>query len=117
MEIRIVQREPVVVAELRGEVLDARNTKEFRSAIDPILESCDNLILDLGQVTFVDSSGLGALLACLRRLTDRGAELKLCGLTRPVRTLFELVRIHRIFEIYNTREEALQSYGATVPTA
>lgn len=68
-------------------------------------------VLDMSQLQFVDSSGLGAILSCLRELNKRDGDLSLCGLTKPVRTLFELVRMHRVFEIFNTREEAIRALG------
>ncbi len=95
-----------------GETLDASNTKEFKRDVAPVLESDPKLIFDLSKLQFVDSSGLGALLSCLRQLNSSGGDLKLCGMCKPVRALFELVRMHRIFEIFNTREEAIQAFAS-----
>jgi len=67
-------------------------------------------VLDLSRLRFVDSSGLGALLSCLRQLTGRGGDLRLSGMSKPVRALFELVRMHRIFDIYPTKEEAIKAF-------
>jgi anti-sigma B factor antagonist len=50
------------------------------------------------------------LLSCLRKLHSSGGELKLFGLTNQVRGLIKLVRMHRIFDIYNTREEACRVF-------
>ena len=72
------------------------------------------LVFDMNALRFVDSSGLGALLSCLRQVHSSGGDLKLCEMAKTVRALFELVRMHRIFEIYSSREEALRSYGAEV---
>jgi len=46
----------------------------------------------------------------LRQLNASGAELKLCGMSKPVRAVFELVRMHRIFDIYDTREQAVGAF-------
>jgi anti-sigma B factor antagonist len=56
---------------------------------------------------FVDSSGLGALLSCLRTMNNKSGQLRLFGMAKPVQALFELVRMHRIFSIHNNRDEAL----------
>jgi anti-sigma B factor antagonist len=64
----------------------------------------------MSELKFVDSSGLGAILSCLRQQNASGGELKLCGMLKPVRALFELVRMHRIFDMYNTREEAIMAF-------
>ena len=68
------------------------------------------MVLDLSRLRFVDSSGMGAMLSCLRQLSAKGGDLKLCGMSKQVRGLFELVRMHRIFEIYGTREEAVHAF-------
>ena len=112
MPVRIEKLEHVIIAHLEGQTLDASNAKNLKSEITPLISANARLILDLGSLKFVDSSGLGALLSCLRQLNAVGGDLKLYGLNKPVRALFELVRMHRVFEIFNTQEEALRSYGS-----
>ncbi len=114
MSVRIEQLEHVIIAHLDGQTLDASNAKDFKSEIAPSITANARLILDLSNLKFVDSSGLGALLSCLRQLNAAGGDLKLYGMIKPVRALFELVRMHRVFEIFNTREEALRSYGSSL---
>jgi len=87
--------------------LDASNAKNFREAMQPLLETHPAVLLDLQQVEFIDSSGLGTLLSCLRAMNAKEGELRLFGMRQPVQAMFELVRMHRLFAIYNTREEAL----------
>jgi anti-sigma B factor antagonist len=64
----------------------------------------------MSDVHFVDSSGLGAILSLSKRAAEAGGDVKLCEMTKPVRTLFELVRMHRILEIYSSVEEAMESF-------
>jgi anti-sigma B factor antagonist len=101
----------VTVLTIHGEALDASNAKEFKQAATPLVEGSKKLVFDLSRLQFVDSSGLGAILSCLRQLNACGGDLKLCGMTKPVRALFELVRMHRIFDILNTREEAIRAFS------
>jgi anti-sigma B factor antagonist len=68
--------------------------------------------MDLGKLTFVDSSGLSCLLSCLRKVNTRGGDLKLCRMSKQVRTIFELVRMHRMLDILDTREAAVRAFGA-----
>ena len=102
----------VTVVVLPGAQLDAGNAKEFKRDVAPLIEPCKKVIFDLGELRFVDSSGLGAMLSCLRQLNAKGGDLKLCAMTKPVRALFELVRMHRIFEIHASRSDALRSFGS-----
>ena len=61
---------------------------------------------DLSRVDFVDSSGCGAIVAALSRARSEGAELALCGVRSPVRTLFDLIRLPRLVDIYDDRTQA-----------
>jgi len=88
--------------------LDAANVKAFREAIQEVTGSRQIVVLDMSPLNFIDSSGLGALLSCLRTMNGKSGQLRLFGMTKPVKALFELVRMHRIFTIYNSREEALE---------
>ncbi|MBZ5600750.1 MAG: STAS domain-containing protein [Acidobacteriia bacterium] len=110
MEIPIEKVGGVAVATVPVDELDASNSGEFKRDIGPVLQLQPRVVFDLGQLRFVDSSGLGAMLSCLRQLTAKGGDLKLCSMSKQVRALFELVRMHRIFEIYNTRQDAVQAF-------
>ncbi len=92
--------------------LTAANAKEFKAALEGHLEETKTMVIDLSSVTFIDSTGLGVLLFALKRLNQKEGELKLCNVTKPVRVLFELVRLHQIMEVYNSREEALASFSS-----
>jgi anti-sigma B factor antagonist len=100
----------VLVVKPQGDYLDASNTKEFKRDMAVLIESHHKLVMDLSQVQLVDSSGCGAFISFLRQLQAKGGDMKLCAITRPVRSLFELVRMHRIFDIFNTREEAIKAF-------
>lgn len=100
----------VAVAELREKALDASNSEKFKKSVAETLSSYDKVVIDLSRVEFVDSSGCGALLSCLRQLGDRGGELKLSGVQKNVQRLFELVRMNRIIDIYPSKEDALKGF-------
>ncbi len=110
MELQIETQGKVAVITIPGEQLDARNSKEFRQSVAPLLEESPYVVLDLSELRFVDSSGLGAFLSCLRQVKGRGGELRLCGMTKPVRSLFDLVRMLRVFDVYATCGEAVMSF-------
>jgi anti-sigma B factor antagonist len=110
MEITVDKIGDVAVAVIPVEELDASNAGDFKRDIAPLLETQTKLVIDLGRLRFVDSSGLGAFISCLRKLNGRGGDLKLCGMSKQVRAVFELVRMHRIFDIFATREEAARAF-------
>jgi anti-sigma B factor antagonist len=108
MEMTVEKLGDVTIVQLPGEQLDASNAKDFKRDVASILSASSKLVFDLSQLRFVDSSGLGAMLSCLRQVNSAGGELKLCGLSKSVRALFELVRMHRIFDICNTKADAVR---------
>jgi len=98
----------VVVVDILADSLDAGNTREFREAITPLITPGSTLVLNLETVRFLDSSGCGSILSCLRQLNANDGDLKVCGLQKQVRAVFELVRIHRIIDIFENRDEAIR---------
>jgi anti-sigma B factor antagonist len=112
--VKFSEVDQTLVIELQEKILDARTTKDFRREVQPQLDTHQKVVLDLSALTFVDSSGLGALLSCLRQVSSKGGDLKLCSLTTQVRAVFLLVRMHRLFDIYNTKDEAIQAFNACV---
>ena len=113
MEIPVQRMGDVSVARVPVEDLDASNAADFKRDMAPVIDAGQKVVLDLSRLRFVDSSGLGAFISLLRKLNAKGGDLKLCGMSKPVRAVFELVRMHRIFEILATREEAVQAFEGT----
>jgi anti-sigma B factor antagonist len=111
MELKgIIETSDVLVIELREDNLDASNVREFKDAVQSIINDRTRVVLDMSGVKFVDSSGLGALISCLRMLNGRRGDFKLCAMSKTVRALFELMRMHRVFNIHDSRQEAVQSF-------
>jgi anti-sigma B factor antagonist len=103
----------VAVATVPVEELDASNAGEFKGDVAPLLEANARVVLDLSRLRFVDSSGLGAFISCLRKLNAKGGDLKLSGMSKQVRGVFELVRMHRVFDICATSEEAVRAFATS----
>jgi len=92
------------------ERINSANSRAFEKDCEPMMTENARLIFDLSQLKQLDSMGLGAIVACLKHLRSRGGDLRLCGMSKQIRTLFELVRMHHVFDIFNTKQEALDSY-------
>jgi anti-sigma B factor antagonist len=111
MQISVDRVHDVTVALIPVEELDASNAAEFKRDIADILAVDTQLVIDCSRLRFIDSSGLGVMLSCLRQLSAQGGDLKLCGMSKQVRATFELVRMHRIFDIFPTCEEAVGAFS------
>ncbi len=112
MNVVSTQEYGVSVGQVDSRMLDASTVNAFRDAVKPLLQEKAQVVLDLSKVEFIDSSGLGALVACLRQAHAIGGDIKLSGLGKSARALFELVRMHRVFEVFNDSDEAVSSYRA-----
>ncbi len=92
------------------ERIDAHNSTEFKEYIlDLIKKSEINLIIQLDQVRFIDSSGLGALLAGFKNAQRKAGKLLLVNIQPQVLSMFELTRLNRVFEIYADLDEIFES--------
>ena len=87
------------------------NSGDFKNEMLSLFEEGKNqLVVDLKDVRFIDSSGLGALVSGYKNASARNGNLKLSSLQPQVKSMFELTRLHRVFEIYPGSDEALASF-------
>ncbi|HLF95867.1 MAG TPA: STAS domain-containing protein [Methylococcaceae bacterium] len=108
MNIAAEKRNGKTLLSLKEERLDAHNSGELKDYLQRLLESGSNaVVIDLSDVRFIDSSGLGALLSGYKNATLRQGSLVLAGLQSRVQSMFELTRLHRVFDIYPNLQEAL----------
>ncbi len=100
----------LMVIFVREERLDAHNSEELKAEMNRLFEGgTKDILIDLKEVRFIDSSGLGVLVSGFKNASTRQGSLKLCGLQAQVRSMFELTRLHRVFDIFQTVDEALES--------
>ena len=90
--------------------LDAAVAVELKQQlIGCIDQGAINLLLDLGAVEFVDSTGLSAIISALKAATSLGGEVVLLRPTGTVQSILELTRLHQVFRIYESAEAALKA--------
>lgn len=87
-------------------LLDGSKANQVRREINDCLEAgAEIVLLDLKDVTFIDSSGLGSLVSALKTVRSSGAKLFICSISDQVRILFELTSMDRVFKVFANREE------------
>jgi anti-anti-sigma factor len=69
-----------------------------------------NYVVDLEQVDFMDSAGLGTLIAVLKGISERGGDMKLANLQKKPRMVFEITRAYKVFEIYESVDDAIRGF-------
>ena len=111
MELDIKTFGDVSVVRVPGEFLDASNHEEFMRDITPVLVKTPKVVLDIGGLRTVDSSGLGAFAYCLRKTRDAGGGLRICCVSESIQAAFELVHIERIIGVHETPEQAVAAFA------
>ena len=111
MQLNITEQSDIVIIAVAEERMDAHNSGELKERMLQLFDDGKaNLVIDLSGVRFIDSSGLGALVSGFKNASAREGSLKLCNLQPQVRSMFELTRLHRVFEIYPSLDEAVGSF-------
>lgn len=92
--------------------LELKNVPEFKLEMEEHIAQNRNIILDMQNIGFIDSTGCGALLACKKQMDKKGdgSKIKLCTVSKPVMATFRLIRFNRILHILETRREALDAF-------
>jgi anti-sigma B factor antagonist len=85
-------------------IIDSTQADSFRQQVDDALAAgADKLLIDLSNISFVDSSGLGALVMVLKKVRAAGKEMFVCSINDQVRMLFELTSMDRVFAVLPDR--------------
>lgn len=114
MQIDIAERNGAAVLRPAGARVDLQVAGEFRTALLDVIDSGHHrLVVDMGDVHFVDSSGLGALVSALKtlKLLKREGDIRLANVQPPVVALLEIIRLHRVFSSYASVDQAVQSFS------
>ena len=112
MKTKTVEQYNAVVIELKGNVMGGDDTKEFNELLHKLLdEGKKNVIVDLSEVKFMNSSGLGMLIGGLTTMKKSEGQLKLSRTTDKIQSLLVITKLITIFESYETVEEAVKSFS------
>ncbi len=111
MDIKMELTEGITVLYVREDRLDANNSEALKVELRRLFESgTKDLVIDLKEILFIDSSGLGVLVSGYKNASILHGTLKLSNLQSQVKSMFELTRLHRVFDIFTSVDDALQSY-------
>jgi anti-sigma B factor antagonist len=110
MNLKLEKINNYSVLTIQDERIDAHNSGELKEYLLQMIEGGENkIIVQLGQVRFIDSSGLGALLSGNKHIIAKSGRLALANIQKQVLSMFELTRLNRVFDIYADITEALNS--------
>lgn len=113
MNFEVREIEDCTVITVHGECLDAGNVHQFKKRAEEIIAKNARIVIDIGPIRFVDSAGLGAILSCLRMAHASGGKVALTGVTDSKQTLFQIVRMDRIFDVFPTPAAAARALSTS----
>lgn len=93
---------------------DVNNCRNFKKAFSQWLQYSTNIVFDCNGIIFIDSSGLGTIVSCLRKVLEQQGELKLSGLGPKASLIFELTKAIQLFSIYPDTSSAIKSFSSMV---
>ncbi|HEV2698426.1 MAG TPA: STAS domain-containing protein [Terriglobales bacterium] len=100
----------IVVVDLAGRLVFGEETAALRDQVKSLIAQDGKLVLSLADVTYIDSGGLGTLVALYTTSRTAGASIKLARLTKRVGDLLQVTKLLTVFEVYDSEEEAVQSF-------
>jgi anti-sigma B factor antagonist len=100
----------VMIVRVEGQLVVGNRT-ELKEHLQRLLEQGERrFLIDFSQTGYIDSSGLGALVALARKVREEGGDLRLSGLNEDLRSLFELTKLDTLFTISDTPDQALATF-------
>jgi anti-sigma B factor antagonist len=101
----------VAIIDLSGRLVLGDSDDLLRDKVNSLVQQGEKYILvNLGQVSYMDSSGIGELVGCYTTVTRRGGALKLVGLTKRISDLLAITKLLTVFDTYDTEKEAVASF-------
>jgi len=101
----------VTVIDAVGRITLGEGASTFRDAIRELAAKGDKkLLLNLSEVSYIDSSGIGELVSGFTTVTNHGGQLKLVGLTKRVKDLLQITKLYTVFDVYDVETSAVRSF-------
>lgn len=111
MKVKTIEKHGAVVIELKGNVMGGPEAQEFSDTLHKLInDEKKNVIVDLAETKFMNSSGLGMLISGYTTMKNGGGSMKLANATEKIESLLVITKLITVFEHYTTVEEAVNSF-------
>ena len=112
MKVTTRQVDGVTILDLSGRITLGEGSVQLRDAIRDLLSKGSKLILlNLGDVNYIDSSGIGELVSAYTTVRNQGGELKLLNLTKKVHDLLQITKLYTVFDVKDDEASAIASFN------
>ncbi|MBC8183939.1 STAS domain-containing protein [candidate division KSB1 bacterium] len=111
MEMNTRKIDNVLIVELNGDIMGGAESGDFRNIIyDAIENDTVNIVIDLANVNWMNSSGLGLLISGLTTIRSSGGDMRLANVSDRVRRTLEITKLESVFSSFESIDEAVNSY-------
>jgi anti-sigma B factor antagonist len=110
LDIRETEREGVAILALKGRLTVGEASSVREKVSEVLAKGCNKVILDLSEVDYIDSTGLGSMVICYTTIKKAGGALKLVNLNKRNIELLLLTKLHTIFEVFSDERDAVNSF-------
>ena len=111
MKITKRERDGVIILEVEGKVTIGKGDVVLRETVhEAIGDRSVKMLINLGQVSTIDSSGVGELVSAFTTVTNRGGKLKLVNLPPKVNDILQITQLITVFEVFESEDEAVRSF-------
>ncbi len=111
MEMKEERKGQILILKLDGELLGGEDTRRLQERIYQAIQEGDvNMVADMSRVKWMNSSGLGVVMAGLTTLRGSGGDLRLAGLSERLRRPIQITKLDTVIMMYESVKEAIQSY-------
>lgn len=101
----------VTILDIHGKITIGEGSAEIRNRVRDLLQADrKNILLNLGDVSYVDSSGIGELVSSYTTVTNQGGQLKLLNLTKKLRELLAITKLLTVFDTFDDERRAIESF-------
>jgi len=111
VQLRISTRtiDGILVVDCQGRIIFGEESASLRDTVKKLISENQKIVLNLGGVNYIDSGGLGTLVALYTTAQNSGGTIKLANLTQRVGDLLQVTKLVTIFDVYNSEEAAVES--------
>ena len=110
MPVKAENKNGLMVCYIDGEI-DINSSPDIKKSFDKLIsKKTPKIVINLARVTYVDSSGLATLVEVLKKMKAYGGRMRLVNLSAKIRSLFEITKLEKLFEIMSDEEEAISTF-------
>jgi anti-sigma B factor antagonist len=112
MKVKTRQVDGITILDLSGRITLGEGSVTIRDAVRDVLAKGSNkILLNLGDINYIDSSGIGELVSGFTTVTNSGGQLKLLSLTKRVKDLLQITKLYTVFDVHDDEAAAIRSFA------